>query len=187
MMYNLQDDHGRPQGQWIIKYPEGMGEDPYSEWGSFDHGKKVGAWYRFDRDGQVTAIEHFRLGQRDGESKYFERGVLVCVGNFRGLNARYAYDTITVVDPVTDAETQRILPTESGSVKHGIWRYYDNETGRLSRELEYLLGDIIYKHDFAIATVDSSYYKKQESKMQMNQKHYYKPPRDKQYNYNDLR
>jgi len=187
MMYNLQDDHGRPQGQWIIRHPGGMGEDPYSEWGSYDHGSRVGAWYTFDRNGQVTAMEHFKQGQRDGEAKYFENGILVCVGHFRGLNPRYAYDTIIVTDPVTNLEITRVLPSESGSVKHGIWRYYDNETGRLVRELEYLLGEIIYKHNFTIAPVDSVYFKEQEAKLQIHKKKYYEPPRDKQFNYNDLR
>ncbi|MBS1645307.1 MAG: hypothetical protein JST36_09745 [Bacteroidetes bacterium] len=186
-MYNLQDSHGRPQGEWIVKHPEHMGEEAFSEWGSYDHGKKVGAWYRFDHDGQVTAMEHFSQGQRHGEAKYFENGTLVCVGHFRGLNPRYAFDTILVTDPVTGAEYQRILPTESGSVKHGMWRYYDNVSGRLTRELEYLLGEVIYTHDFSIATVDSAYFKQREAKMQLHQKTYYKPPRDKQFNYTDFR
>ncbi len=185
--YNQTDERGRQQGQWIVRYPARMGEDAYAEWGTYEHGVKWGAWYRFDGDAQVTAIEHFRNGVLDGEAKYFENGALVCVGHFRGLNPRYQFDTIYVEDPVTNAETRKIIPSDKGTVKHGLWRYYDVRTGRLEREIDYQLDEVLVRQDFAIAAIDSAYYKSREAAMPHNQKHLYRPPRDKRVQYTDLR
>lgn len=184
---NQTDSKGKPQGQWLVRQPARMGEDPYSEWGTYDHGVKTGAWYRFDSEGEVAAIERYRLGMKDGEAKYFERGRLVCVGHYRGLNPGRAYDTIYVLDPVTDIEHKRVVSTDLGSVRHGLWQYYDEFTGRLTREVEYQIDEVVDKKDFAIAAIDSAWYKRREAAMPHNQKHHYKPPRDKQVRYTDFR
>jgi antitoxin component YwqK of YwqJK toxin-antitoxin module len=164
-----------------------MGEDAYTEWGSFDHGIRTGVWYRFDSEGEVASIERYRLGMLDGEAKYFERGRLVSVGHYRGLNPGYAFDTIYVVDPVTDVEYKRVISTDRGTVKHGLWQYYDQETGRLVRELDYQIDEVVARKDFTIAAIDSAWYKRREAAMPHNQKRYYKPPRDKQVHYTDFK
>jgi antitoxin component YwqK of YwqJK toxin-antitoxin module len=184
--YNQKDEKGRPHGQWIVNQPSRMGEDAYVEWGTYDHGEKWGLWYRFDDNEHVTAIERFKAGVLDGEAQYFENGQLVCVGHYRGLNPRQKYDTIYVVDPVTDVETRRILPTVSGTLKHGLWRYYDPQSGRLIREIDYQLGDAIASQDFSVAPVDSAWYKAREKSLPHNQKHIYKPPKSKQTHYTDF-
>jgi hypothetical protein len=186
-VFNQTDEKGRPQGQWVNKYPARMGEDAYAEWGSYDHGVKWGAWYKFDGDAQVTAIEHYRAGVLDGEAKYFEQGALTVIGHYRGLNPEYKYDTIYVTDPTTDTEVRRIVSTERGTLKHGTWRFYDPRTGRLVRELEYQLDEVVASQEFAVAPVDSAWYKRREAAMPHNQKHYYKPPRDKEIHYTDFR
>lgn len=161
--YNQSDSLGRRTGQWINRFPAQMGEDPYAEWGSYDRGRKFGPWYRFDGNARVVSIENFRNGVRDGEAKYFENGTMVAAGAFRGLNPDQKYDTIWVLDPVKDIEIRRILPTEQGSLRHGIWRFYDARTGRLTREVDYVLDEIVEKKEFAIAPVDSAWYKKREA------------------------
>jgi hypothetical protein len=183
---NQTDSKGKPQGQWLIRQPARMGEDAFAEWGSFDHGQRTGTWYKFDGEGEVSAIQHYRYGMLDGEAKYFENGRLVCVGHYRGLNPGYAFDTIYVVDPVTDVEHKRVVSTDRGSVKHGLWQYYDESTGRLIREIDYQIDEIIARQDFAIAATDSAWYKRREAALPHNQKHYYKPPRDKQVHYTDF-
>ncbi len=184
---NQTDAKGKPQGEWLVRQPARMGEDAYTEWGSYDHGTRTGVWYRFDGEGAVAAIERYRLGVKDGETKYFEQGRLVCVGHYRGLNPSYAYDTIYVVDPVTDAERRVVIPTERGSVKHGLWQYYDERTGRLSREMEYSVDEIIAKQDFSIASADSAWYKKREAAKAVYPKNYYKPPAEKRHRYTDMK
>ena len=184
--FNQTDDKGRPHGQWVINQPARMGEDAYAEWGSYEHGIKWGAWYKFDGDAQVTAIERYRDGMLDGEAKYFERGALVCIGHYRGLNPKNKFDTIYVLDPVTDVEIRKIISTDRGSLRHGVWRYYDVQTGRLTREVDYQLDEVIAKQDFSVAAIDSAWYKRREQAMPHNQKRFYKPPRDKQIHYTDF-
>jgi hypothetical protein len=81
----------------------------------------------------------------------------------------------------------RVISTDRGSVKHGLWQYYDERTGRLTREIDYQVDEVVARQDFAIAAVDSAWYKRREAAMPHNQKHYYKPPRDKQVNYTNFR
>lgn len=184
--FNQKDEKGLPQGQWVVQIPARMGEDAYAEWGTYEHGRKWGLWYRFDGEERVTAIERYKNGVLDGEVQYFESGLLFCVGNYRGLNPLYAYDTIYVVDPVSFQEIRRIIPTERGSLKHGLWRYYDIRSGRLIREVDYQLGDVLASKEFSVAPVDSAWYKAREKAMPHNQKHIYKPPRGKQQHYTDF-
>lgn len=184
---NQVDAKGKQQGQWLIRQPARMGEEAYSEWGSYDHGIRTGVWYKFDGEGEVSAIERYRLGMLDGEAKYFERGRLVCVGHYRGLNPGYAYDTIYVADPVTDVEHKVIVSTDRGTVKHGLWQYYDETTGRLIREIDYQIDEVLARQDFSIAAADSAWYRKRESMTPVYPKHYYKPPRDKQFRYTNFK
>ncbi len=185
--FNQTDEKGKPHGQWVIQQPARMGEPAYAEWGSYNHGVKTGPWYKFDGSEHVTSIERFRAGVLDGEAKYFENGALICVGNYRGLNPFSAYDTIYVLDPVTDVEVRKVVATDRGSLKHGIWRYYDPRTGRLTRELDYQLDEVIARQEFAVAPKDSAWYKARELAMPHKQKTFYKPPRDKQVRYTDFR
>jgi hypothetical protein len=176
-VYNQNDSLGRRTGQWIDRFPARMGEDAYAEWGRYDQGRKIGPWYRFDGDARVVSIENFRRGVRDGEAKYFENGNLVTSGTFRGLNPDQKYDTIWVLDPVKDIEIQRVITTERGSVRDGTWRYYDGRSGRMIREVEFVLDEAVEKREFAIAPVDSAWYKKREAAMPHNQKRQYRLPR----------
>lgn len=186
-LYNQSDTRGKRHGQWILRYPAAMGEDAYAEWGTYDHGVKWGVWYRFDGDAEVTAIEHYRAGVRDGEAKYFERGRLVATGNYRGLNPQYEYDTLWVYDPSRDIEVKRIIPSERGSVKQGLWRYYDSENGRLVREVDFVLDEPVAKQEFTVPKTDSSWYKRNQQFVEYQKKHPYNPPRDKQFHYSDYR
>ncbi len=184
---NRNDTKGKPHGQWLIRQPARMGEDAFSEWGSYDHGTRTGVWYRFDGEGEVAAIERYRLGVKDGEAKYFERGRLVCVGHYRGLNPAYAYDTIYVLDPVTDLEQRRVIATDRGSVKHGLWQYYDEGTGRLSREVDYVIDEPVARQDFSIASSDSAWYRKREAAKAVYPKRFYQPPPDKRHRYSNFK
>lgn len=175
--YNQTDSQGRRTGQWIEKFPARMGEDAYAEWGSYDQGRKFGSWYRFDGEANVTSIENFKRGVRNGEAKYFENGTLYATGNFRGLNPDQELDTIWVLDPVKDIEIKRVIKTDRGSVRDGTWRYYDSRSGRLIREVEYVLDEVVEKKEFAIAPVDSAWYKQREAAMPHMQKHPYRLPR----------
>jgi hypothetical protein len=183
---NQSDNRGKRHGQWLVRQEARMGEDAFAEWGTYDHGVKTGVWYRFDGEGEVAAIE-YRLGVLDGEAKYFERGRLVAVGHYRGLNPGRAFDTIYVVDPVTEIEHKRVVSTDRGTVKHGLWQYYDESSGRLVRELDYQIDEVIARQEFSISPKDSAYYRKREQAKAVYPKNYYAPPKGKQQRYTDFR
>jgi hypothetical protein len=184
---NQTDVQGKRHGMWWQIVQARMGEPAYGTWGSYSHGRRWGTWYKFDTEGQVSAIEHYRNDALDGEAKYFQNGHLVMVGNFRGLNPDQAYDTIRVINPLTGQEVDRVVSTERGSMRHGIWRYYDVRTGRLNREEEYQVDELIARKDFVISHEDSTYYRQRIERLPHNQGAQAKPPAGKDFRYSDYR
>jgi hypothetical protein len=155
---NLKDERGKPNGLWYTFIPADKGEPAQSIMGNYDHGQKNGIWYISDGQGNMIAIESYKHDVRDGEVKYFEQGQLTCVGHYRGLNPKVAFDTVLIVDPISGDEKLVSVPTERGSIKHGSWRFYDPISGRLIKEEEYQVDALIFKKEFSISPADSSYY-----------------------------
>lgn len=158
--FNQVDANGKRTGKWWITYNARMDEGAYSEFGHYDRGRKYGQWYKIDDNENLMSIETYNNDVLDGEVKYFDRGQLSCIGHYRGLNPKYEYDTIVITDPVTGAETLRAIPSDRGTMRHGMWRYYDPETGRLVKEEEYQVDDLIYEKEFLLTKDDSLYYDK---------------------------
>lgn len=180
---NLKDNTGRPQGLWMSSVPAHLGEPAYTIFGHYDHGRKYGLWYTVAPDGTLMAIENYKNNTLDGEVKYFENGQLTCIGHYRGRNPDNLYDTVVVVDAETGLEGLRSVSSERGSQRHGIWRYYDEETGRLIKEEEYQVDDLLYRKEFPMSKADSLYYAKRNEKLphKVNQK--YQPPAGKEFSY----
>lgn len=155
---NQLDAQGRPDGVWFTFTPAAKGEPAASTLGTYEHGNKTGLWYESDGKGNVSKIETYKMNFRDGEAKYFENGQLTCIGHYRGLNPQIAMDTFMISDPITGDEKIVSVPTERGSVRHGSWRFYDELTGRLVREEQYQIDELIYKKDFSISPADSAHY-----------------------------
>jgi hypothetical protein len=182
--FNRTDAAGKRHGMWVLRMAERMGEPGSTEVGNYDHGSKIGPWYKLDGDGELQAMETYKNGVKDGEAKYFEGGHLVAVGQYRGLNPDHARDTFMVEDPVTGAQSLKSIATERGTMRHGQWRFYDAGSGRLMREEEYQVDELIYQKDFPMSKSDSLYYQKREAGMPHNKKtNYYKPPGSKQTKY----
>lgn len=160
---NQTDEMGKPHGFWYIYTPAGRGEAAESSFGNYVHGAKTGLWYINDGKGDITSIETFKYNVRDGEAKYFDNGQLTCVGHYRGLNPKVALDTVNIIDPITGDEKLVSVPTERGSVRHGSWRFYDELSGRLIREEQYQVDELIYKKDFSISPADSAFYQKRNA------------------------
>ncbi|MBS1687566.1 MAG: hypothetical protein JSS96_02490 [Bacteroidetes bacterium] len=180
---NLKDAKGLPQGLWMSSIPGRMGEDAYTIFGHYDHGRKYGLWYKVSPDGTPMSIENYRNNTLDGEVKYFEDGQLTCVGHYRGLNPDNLYDTVVVVDAETGLEGLRSISSERGSQRHGMWRYYDTETGRLVKEEEYQVDDLLYRKEFPLSKADSLFYAKRNEKLPHKVSQKYQPPANKQFNY----
>jgi antitoxin component YwqK of YwqJK toxin-antitoxin module len=160
---NQLDESGKPHGLWYTYTPAERGEAAESKFGHYDHGDKMGLWYVNDGKGNMISIETFKFNVRDGEAKYFENGQLTCIGHYRGLNPKVALDTVLIVDPITGDEKWVSVPTERGSVRHGSWRFYDELSGRLIKEEQYQIDELIYKKDFSISSSDSAFYQKRNA------------------------
>lgn len=152
---NKFDHKGRRTGMWLNMHGEDKGEQAYTEVGSYLQGVKNGLWYKMDKAGDMVAIENFRRGVLDGEVKYFSNGQVTVIGRYRGLNPNLEIDTIMVVDPVSGKQDLVPVKADMGSVKHGTWRYYNEETGAISRVEEYQVDNLIYEEDFVYSREDS--------------------------------
>jgi hypothetical protein len=180
---NKLDAQGKKHGMWMIKQEARMGEPAHSEFGTYSHGRKFGQWYRMNADGEVVAMEHFRNNTLDGEVKYFEEGRLTAVGNYRGLNQDRTTDTIMVEHPLTGEQSLVAVSTERGSLRHGKWRFYDAESGRLIKEEEYQVDNLISSRDFTMSHQDSLYYYHRAAKLPHNKKKPAKAPTGKNFSY----
>lgn len=180
---NKIDSRGLKNGMWLNKQGSRMGEDGFSEFGTYDHGNKTGLWYKLNGEGELLAIETFRNNILDGEVKYYDRGKLTCVGFYRGLNPAHDFDTVRVIDPTDEKEVTRIIPTDKGTMRHGMWRFYDPENGRLVREEDYQVDEMIYHKDYDYSKEDSVYYQKRNAGMPHNKGRAYQPPLSKQVSY----
>jgi len=161
--FNQTDNKGMRQGPWLIRQPERMGEPAYFEFGYYSNGEKTGSWYHLDVNGVPEAIEQYSRNVRNGEVKYFDGGRLTVVGHYRGLNPDVIIDTIVVEDPETGQERLVPIASERGSVRHGLWQFYDPRTGRLLREEYYQLDEKVSSQSFGLSKADSTYYKQRDA------------------------
>jgi len=176
---NKTDARNRKQGMWFIRQKALRGEPAYIAFGSYVDDKKEGLWYKMDDLGQLESIENYTSGLLNGTSRYFESGKLVCIGNYRSLNPDRKYDSIWVTNPVTLYDSLVIVPSDLGTVKHGLWRYYDPESGQLVSEEKYQVDMLIYRKDFHYAPAsDSIFYLQQSRHLPIdNKEKYSRPPK----------
>ncbi len=154
---NKRDKEKRKQGTWFYRHEARMGEPAYSEFGNYKDDMKQGIWYTVDADGVILSVEPYIRNVLNGTAQYYKEGKLLCTGTYRGLNPDNKYDSVLVVDINTYEEKIVAVPSERGSVRHGIWRYYDPASGHMIREEEYQIDDLIYKKDFPqLAVTDST-------------------------------
>lgn len=181
---NQYDKKDNKHGMWFNTVAAKMGNPGYSEFGTYYHGEKTGPWYKMNTQNDLIAIENFRHDHYDGEVRYFYKGQLTVVGNYKSLDPDKEVDTIIVEDPVSGRQELVPVSTDRGSVRHGTWRYYDEETGALIKVQEYQVDDIIYEEEFEYSAKDSLYYQLRAKKLpHAVNKPYYQPPAEKQFNY----
>jgi antitoxin component YwqK of YwqJK toxin-antitoxin module len=170
---NRFDADGKRNGTWWITHKAGMGEEASSEFGNYDGGVKYGKWYKLDKEGDITAIEMFKNDRLDGEVKYYEKGILYCTGFYRTFKTGADRDTIMVVNPENDEQMLREVLAEHNTMRHGIWRFFDETTGKLIKEEEYQVDSLIWSKRYT-SPQDSLANAKRESLMPHNKKKYKK-------------
>lgn len=173
---NKFDENGKRHGMWLLSQDARMGEEGFSEFGSYEHGRKYGKWYKIDGEGDLISVETFKNDVLDGEVKYYEKGQLTCVGSYRGLNPDTKYDTIMVVHPVTGEEMLRSIESEKGTVRHGTWKFYDPQSGKLLKEEEYQVDELVYTRRFNLTKADSIASQEHIKELPHVKGNAYKPP-----------
>jgi antitoxin component YwqK of YwqJK toxin-antitoxin module len=158
---NKVDGEGKRNGTWWVNTPARKGEAANAQFGNYDHGVKIGKWYTLDQEGDISAIELYKNDYLNGEVKYYTKGILYCTGNYVLLNSGREGDSIVVLHPDTHEEFLVPLKATTESVRHGTWRFYDEETGKLLREEEYQADELLFKKNIYSAQ-DSSAFKKHE-------------------------
>lgn len=147
---NRVDLQGRKQGPWVVQVPEVRGESGYEEDGYFVNDKKEGRWVRYSLQGDKLAVENYRWGQKDGRCQYYNNMEdLIREESWRAIDPKNPYDTIPVTDPTNPNKIIRfeVVKVESPSVKHGFWRYYDPNTGRVEKTEQWVLDKLKIKDD----------------------------------------
>jgi len=158
---NQKNNKGEKTGLWYIEQKARMGQDGYITFGQYVHGEKQGLWYKLDELGRLLSIENYTNGALNGSSQYYEKGNLICIGNYRGLNTKQKFDSVWVTNPETGYDSMVVVPTTNGTVRHGLWRYYSPVSGQLIAEERYQVGTLISRKEFkALPATDSIRYEK---------------------------
>lgn len=184
---NQYDADGKKNGMWHTSHPEGKGEIAYVEFGNYYHGRKAGLWYKLDDEDQLIAIENYKNNAKDGEAKYYEKGNLICIGHFRGLNPDQLFDTIMVIDPQTGYDVPRVISSDRGSLKHGKWTYFDEVNGRIIKIDDYQVDNLIASKEYPLSKADSIYYANRNKNLPHVKGTKYTPPKNKQFSYTDYK
>lgn len=141
---NQVDKNNKKQGFWHFKDKQTLDDlFPYTEYGYYSDDRKTGPWVRIDSYGRLKSIETYFKGALSGKVQYFDKGQLHIEGHFLNFDPDKKIDTVTVVDPITELIERVPIETSRGSMRHGVWKYYDPVTGQLLRTEIYQVDDLI--------------------------------------------
>lgn len=142
---NCVDAKGRRQGPWVMKVENAKGERGYEEQGFFINGQREGQWQRFSLEGDLTAIENYKWGYKNGKSIYLSNmGDPLREESWKAVNPQNPYDTIDVYDPddPTRIIEKRVIKLEGTALRHGTWKFYDPFSGKLEKKEEYIFDNL---------------------------------------------
>ncbi len=141
---NAVDKNGLKQGKWVNTIGEIRGEPGFEEEGFYKNDKKTGAWRKYNSTGDLTAIENYLFGGKDGLQEYFSfLGSLEKQEEWRGFNPDAPYDTIAVYGPGNNEIIDyKIVKAEQYSVPNGDWKYFD-QNGRIIKMERYDRGKLL--------------------------------------------
>ena len=129
---NAIDKKGLKQGKWINSVEELRGEPGYEEEGLYKDDKKSGTWRKYNLNGDLIAVENYRLGGKHGTQEYFSfLGNIERHEEWKGYNPDAPYDTIPVYGEGNNEVIDfKIVQAEQYSVPHGEWKYF-NPSGHI--------------------------------------------------------
>jgi hypothetical protein len=141
---NKTDAKSMKQGKWVIRVDELRGEPGYEEEGEFKNNRKEGTWRIYSLQGDLTGLEFFHWGNKDGNCQYFNQsGALVREESWRALNPDKLYDTLEIedIDHLNEYKTV-IVKNEGVAIRHGQWKFYDPSTGMINKIQTYTMGKL---------------------------------------------
>ena len=141
---NKVDIKNQKQGKWVIRVDEVRGEPGYEEEGVFKNNRKEGTWRIYSLQGDLTGLEFYRWGNKDGTCQYFNTsGSLVREESWRALNPDKLYDTLEIedIDHLNEYKTV-IVKNEGVAIRHGSWKFYDPSTGMINKIQTYTMGKL---------------------------------------------
>jgi len=139
---NKVDNKGMKQGKWVSHF-EGVREEPgYEEEGEYVNNRKEGGWRLYSTDGDLTGLENYRWGNKDGVCQYFNKaGELIREEGWRAMNPDKAYDTLEIEDIDNLNHFRTVIVKNDGvAIKHGTWKFYNPATGIILRTETYTMG-----------------------------------------------
>jgi hypothetical protein len=141
---NVVDMQDKKQGRWVIRVDNLRGEPGYEEEGIFKDGKKEGTWRKYQLTGDLSSMENYKWGFRDGKQYYFTTmGDLEREESWKARNPDNPYDTVEVPDLYNPMKTElKVIKLEGAELRHGEWKYYDASTGFIKKTERYFLGEL---------------------------------------------
>ena len=141
---NKVDTKSMKQGKWVIRLDEVRGEPGHEEEGEFKNNRKEGTWRIYSLQGDLTGLEFYKWGNKDGLCQYFNgSGALVREESWRALNPDKLYDTLEIedIDHLNEYKTV-IVKNEGVAIRHGQWKFYDPSTGMINKIQTYTMGKL---------------------------------------------
>ncbi len=140
---NCVDYNDKKQGKWVVHVDELRGEPGYEEEGVYKNGKRDGTWHRYNLIGSLTAVENYRWGNKDGRQVYFDGGRIEHEESWKAFDPEKKFDTIDVPDLYDQYKYSRqVFKIEAYSLKHGTWKYYNQDNGSLERTENFVFGKL---------------------------------------------
>jgi hypothetical protein len=141
---NKTDLKNQKQGKWVVHVDEVRDEPGYEEEGEFKNNRKDGTWRIYSLEGDLTGLEFYRWGNKDGLCQYFNKsGALLREENWRALNPDKLYDTLEIedIDHLNEYKTV-VVKNEGVAIRDGQWKFYDPSTGMINKIQTYTLGKL---------------------------------------------
>lgn len=155
---NCIDRQDRKQGKWVNHVDEIRGEPGYEEEGIYKNNRKEGTWRVYSLMGDLTGVEYYKWGNKDGVCQYFATsGALLREESWKALNPDKPYDTLQIedIDHLGQYKTV-IVKNEGVAIKDGIWNWYDPSMGTVQRSETYSLGKLVGAKSASVAMADTS-------------------------------
>ncbi|MBK8611831.1 MAG: hypothetical protein IPL84_18355 [Chitinophagaceae bacterium] len=142
---NAVDHNDKKQGKWVNHMEPLRGEPGYEEEGVYLDDNKEGIWRKYSLEGDIIAVEFYKLGGKDGIQQYYTYlGDLTREESWRAYDPEAPYDTVAVYgEGNNEIIDYKITKAEQYSVRHGEWKYFDPGTGRLIKVEKFERGHLV--------------------------------------------